>query len=89
MFAAVAILVLLTVLLAPSWIVLFLFNRMTFSQAVRAASPVWAAQVIISIALIFLADKSGLLNPAGYVLGICVLVGSAGAFFLRRSKHSG
>jgi hypothetical protein len=88
MFAAVAILVLLIVLLAPSWIVLFLFNRMTFGQAVRAASPVWAAQVIVSIALIFLADKSGLLNPAGYVLGICVLVGFAGAFFLRRPKQS-
>jgi hypothetical protein len=38
MFAAVAILVLLIVLLAPSWIVLFLFNRMTFGQAVSSVS---------------------------------------------------
>jgi hypothetical protein len=87
MFAAVAIIMMLIVLLAPSWVVLFLFNRVTFGQAVRAAWRVWVAQVIASIALIFLADNSGLLNPAGYIIGICVSVGFAGAFFLRRPKQ--
>ena len=86
MFAVVAIIVLPIVLLAPSWVVLLLLNRVTLGQAVRAGWRVWIAQVIASIALIFLADKSGLLNPAGYTLGICVLVGFAGAFFLRRHQ---
>lgn len=82
MFAAVAIVILLIVLLAPSWGVLF-FIGMTFGQAVEAAWRVWIAQVITSIALILLADHLGFLNPAGYTLGICLLVGIAGAFFLR------
>jgi hypothetical protein len=86
MFTAVAIIMLLTVLLAPSWIVLLLFDRVTLGQAVRTGWRVWVAQVIASIALIFLADTLGLLNPAGYTLGLCVLVGIAGAFFLRRQK---
>ncbi|MBR0710129.1 hypothetical protein [Bradyrhizobium liaoningense] len=82
MFAAVAIIVLLVVLLAPSWGILY-FNRMTFGQAVEAAWRVWIAQVTASITLIFLADRLGLLNPAGYTLGICLTVGLAGALFLR------
>lgn len=82
MFAAVATIVLLIVLLAPSWGILFL-NRMTFGQAIDVAWRIWIAQVIASIALSLLADRLGLLNPAGYTLGICLLVGFAGAFFLR------
>ena len=82
MFAAVVISVLLIVLLAPSWGVLLL-ERMTFGQAVETAWRVWVAQVIASVALIFLADHLGLLNPAGYTLGICLFVGLAGALFLR------
>jgi hypothetical protein len=84
MFAMIVIAVLLTVLLGPSLVVLLLFNRVTLGEAARAAWLVWLAQVIASITLIFLADKAGLLNPAGYMLGICLLVGLAGAFVLRR-----
>lgn len=87
MFAAVAIIVLLVALLAPSWGVLF-FNRMTFGQAIEAAWRVWIAQVAAFVALIFLADHLGLLNPAGYTLGLCLLVGFAGAFFLRSKLNS-
>jgi hypothetical protein len=87
-FAVVVIVLLLMVLLAPSWVVLFLLNRLTFGQAVRAAWSVWAMQVIASIALIFLADRVGLLNPAGYSLGICALVGLTGAVFLRSQKSN-
>ena len=83
MFTAVVIIVPLIVLLAPSCLVLLL-NRVALGEAVRAAWRVWFAQVIASIALVFLADKVGLLNPAGYILGICLLVGLAGAFVLRR-----
>lgn len=86
MFAVVLIAVLLIVLLSPSWIVLFAFNRMSFSQAVQTAWPIWSAQIVACVALIFLADKAGLLNPAGYSIGICVLVGCAGAVFLRKSN---
>ncbi|MCK1739267.1 hypothetical protein IVA79_36140 [Bradyrhizobium sp. 138] len=82
MFAAVAIFVLLVVLLAPSWVVLYL-RRMTFGKALEAAWRVWIAQVITSIALTVLADRHGFLNPAGYTLGICLSVGFAGALFLR------
>lgn len=81
MFAVFAIVVLLIVLFGPSWVVLFLLNRLTLGQAIRTAWRVWVSQVLASIAFIFLADKSGLLNPAGYTLGICILVGCAGAFF--------
>lgn len=87
MFAAVAIVVLLVVLLAPSWVALYL-RRMTFGQAMEAAWRVWIAQVITSIVLIILADRLGFLNPAGYTLGICLLVGFAGALFLRRKLKS-
>jgi hypothetical protein len=88
MFAAIAIMVLLTVLLAPSLVVLLLSNRLTVAQAVRTGWCVWATQVIASIALIVLADTLGLLNPAGYTLGICALVGLAGAFFLRHQNQT-
>lgn len=87
MFTAVVIVVLLVVLLAPSCAVLYL-RRMTFRQAMEAAWRVWIAQVIASIALIVLADGLGLLNPAGYTLGICLLVGLAGALFLQRQSKS-
>jgi hypothetical protein len=58
MFAAVAIL-LPVALLAPSWTVLFLFNRMTFARALKAAWHVWIAQIIASILLVLLADRLG------------------------------
>ena len=83
MFAAVVILVLLIVLLAPSWGVLFVLKRLTFVRAVETAWRVWIAQVVAAILLILLADHLGLSNPAGYTLGICTLVGFAGALFLR------
>ena len=86
MFVVILVAVLLIVLLSPSWIVLFAFNRMSISQAVQAAWPIWGAQIIACVAFIFLADKAGLLNPAGYSVGICGLVGCAGAFFLRKSN---
>ncbi|MBH5367393.1 hypothetical protein [Bradyrhizobium glycinis] len=82
MFAAVAVVFLLVVLLAPSWGVLY-FRRTTFGQAIEAAWRVWMAQVIVSVALTVLADYLGFLNPAGYTLAICLLVGFAGALFLR------
>ena len=82
MFAVVVVSVLLVVLLAPSCGVLIFLNRFTFDQSVRAAWHIWVTQVVVSIALIFLADRLGLLNPLGYMLGICVLVGFAGALFL-------
>ena len=47
---------------------------------------IWIAQVIVAAALIFLADSAGLLNPAGYMLGICFVVGLAGALVLHRTK---
>jgi len=82
MFAAVVIVVLLVVLLAPSCGVLY-FRRLTFGRAIEAAWRVWIAQVITSIALVVLADRLRFTNPAGYTLATCLLVGLAGALFLR------
>lgn len=82
MFAATIIVILLVLLLAPSWGV-FYFRRTTFRQAIDAAWRVWVVQVIASIALTVLADRLGFMNPAGYTLAICLLVGLAGALFLR------
>jgi hypothetical protein len=86
MFAVVISVVLLVVLLAPSW-GMFYLRRKTFRQAVEAAWRVWIAQVMISIALIVLADRLGFLNPAGYTLAICLLVGLAGALVLRSKTN--
>lgn len=82
MFAAIVISLLLLVLLVPSWIVLFL-HRVTVGKAAKAAWPIWITQILASVFSILLADRVGLLNPAGYSLGICVFVGLVGAFFLR------
>jgi len=87
MFALVVIAVLLAVLWVPSWIVLRR-NRAVFGEGLRAVWRIWIAQVIAAIALIFLADRAGLLNPAGDTLGICLLVGLVGAFVLHRSKQN-
>ncbi|WP_454649353.1 hypothetical protein [Bradyrhizobium liaoningense] len=78
MFAVVVIVVLLAVLLAPSWVVLY-FRWTTLVPAIEAAWRVWIAQVMASIMLTVLADRLGLMNPAGYALAICLLVGLAGA----------
>jgi hypothetical protein len=80
MFAVFVIVVLLAVLWTPSWIVL---RR---GEGLRAVWRIWIVQVIVATALIFLADRIGLLNPAGYMLGICFLVGLVGAFFLHRAQ---
>ncbi|MEY9884798.1 hypothetical protein [Bradyrhizobium sp. USDA 329] len=85
MFAVFVITVLLAVLWTPSWIVLHR-NRVVFGEGWRAVWRIWIAQVFIATALIFLTDSAGLLNPAGYTLGICFLVGLVGAFVLHRSK---
>jgi hypothetical protein len=85
MFAVLVITVLLAVLWTPSWIVLRR-NRAVFGEGLRAVWRIWIAQVLVAAALILLADRVGLLNPAGYMLGICFLVGLVGAFVLYRSK---
>jgi hypothetical protein len=81
MFAVVVIAMLL-VLLAPSWIALLLFRSATPGQAVRRGWRVWVVQVIAAAMLIYLANAIGLLNPAGYTLGICASIGMVGALFL-------
>ena len=80
MFAVLIIMVLLAVLWTPPWIML------PRGEGLRAMWRIWIAQVIIAAALIFLADRIGLLNPVGYMLGICFLVGLGGAFVLHRTK---
>ena len=82
--ATVVLPVLLAVMWAPSWVVL------PRDEGLEAVWRIWIAQVIVATALIFLAGKIGLLNPAGlvnragYVLGICFGVGLVGAFVLHR-----
>lgn len=78
MFAVLATVVLLAVLWAPSWVVL------PRNEGLKAVWRIWIAQVIIATALIFLADTIGLLNPAGYMLGICFGTGLVGAFVVHR-----
>ena len=78
MFAVLVTVLLLAVLWAPSWVVL------PRDEGLKAVWRIWIAQVIVAAALIFLADKIGLLNPAGYMLVICFGVGLVGAFVLHR-----
>jgi hypothetical protein len=77
-FAVLATVVLLAVMWAPSWVVL------PRDEGLEAVWRIWIAQVMVATALAFLADKIGLLNPAGYMLGICFGVGLVGAFVLHR-----
>ncbi len=85
MFAIVLVGVLLTVLWAPSWIALALFARLTIKRILQRSWPVWVAQTLAAIVLIYLADAIGLTNPAGYTLGICAALGILGAALLWRS----
>lgn len=78
MFAVLATVVLLAVLWALSWVIL------PRDEGLKAVWRIWIAQVIVATALIFLADKIGLRNPAGYMLGICFGVGLVGAFVVHR-----
>lgn len=82
MFVVLVTAVLLAVLWAPSWVVL------PRDEGLKAVWRIWIAQVIVAITLIFLADKIGLLNPAGYMLGICFGVGLVGAFVLNRRHRA-
>lgn len=85
MFVTILVTAFLAVLLAPSWVALIIFGRLTIRQALRKGWPVWIGQIVVAVAWIFLADAVGLTNPLGYTFGICTFVGVCGAAFLWRT----
>jgi hypothetical protein len=78
LFAVLTTVVLLAVLWAPSWALL------PRDQGLKAVWRIWILQVVVATVLIFLANRMGLLNPAGFMLGICFGVGLVGAFVVHR-----
>jgi len=80
-FATILIGVLLVALLAPSWLVLIYFLRLTAGQALRRAWLIWISLIVVAAGLIVSADAIGLANPLGYTLGICGALGVLGAGF--------
>jgi hypothetical protein len=80
-FATVLIGVLLVALLAPSWLVLVHFCRLTAGRALRKAWLIWISMIVVAAGLIFSVDAIGLANPLGYTLGICGALGVLGAGF--------
>ena len=47
----------------------------------------WAAQILMAAALIYLADAIGMTNPAGYMLAICMTIGAGGALVVRSAMR--
>lgn len=82
MFAAILVTILLGTLWLPSWIALKFVRRLSAGATIRKAWPTWLAQACLAVALILLADAIGLMNPAGYVFGICLGLGVLGAVML-------
>jgi hypothetical protein len=78
-FIAVVSVLLLAILWLPSLAVLIFGRQRPFAQAMRKVWPLWIAQPVAAAALIWLADETGLVNPAGYVFAICMAIGGGGA----------
>lgn len=81
-FTIIALLFLLATLWAPPLLGALRLKPQANRSKVHALAVILPLQVTLAAALCFFANHIGLLNPAGYVLGICVAVGLGGAAVL-------
>lgn len=90
-FTVIVVLVLLSILWAPPLVGALRLRPSPAKSKARALAFVLPVQVALTASLCFFADYIGLLNPAGYVLGISVVVGLSGAVallvWLRSANH--
>jgi len=87
-FTVIVVLVLLGILWLPPTLMVRRLETLSAHGKLYGLGMILPAQVVLAAALVLLADYIGLLNPAGYVLGISVAVGVSGAvalLFWRRS----
>jgi hypothetical protein len=91
-FTIIVVLIFLGLLWLPPLLMAFRLDRPSMHGMLYGLGIILPVQPVLAAALIFLADYIGLLNPAGYSLGISVAVGLSGAgalLFLRRSRLRG
>ena len=90
-FTVVVLVVLLGILWAPPLVCALRLRPSPATSKVHALAFVLPVQLALAASLYFLADYIGLLNPAGYVLGISIIVGFSGAiallFWFRSANH--
>ena len=84
----VVVLVLLGVLWLPSLLVALWIKPHPAQGSTHGLGFIFPIQLAVAASLSFLADYIGLLNPAGYVLGICVAVGIVGGATLALWRRS-
>jgi hypothetical protein len=72
----------------PTIFVLLQPKHRAYKYIFRIAITALLVEIIIATGLIFLADRIGLLNPAGYGLGIILFIGILGAFVINRFWQS-
>lgn len=90
-FAVFVFLVPLIVMWLPTLLAARRLQPSEPQRRVHELFVIWPIQVAVTGALCFIADYVGLLNPLGYILGISLLVGLAGAtvlVFWRRSANN-
>jgi O-antigen/teichoic acid export membrane protein len=78
-FTCIVLVTLFCLLCAPALVVARRLERRGDVAALRALPRVWMTQVVLASALIFAADTLGWRNPAGYMVGIVLGTGVAGA----------
>jgi hypothetical protein len=78
-FIIIVLLVQVSILWLPAVLCALVLKRHFGAEFSRLLWLVLPTQLLIAVGLIFLTEYIGLLNPAGYVLGLTVLVSLAGA----------
>ena len=80
----IGLLFLISVLWGPTALVVFRQRHGPARRYKRTMAFSFLAELVVAASLSFLADRVGLLNPAGYVLAILFIVGMFGAFTVHR-----
>jgi hypothetical protein len=79
LFPVIGSLILLSLLWGPTTLVV-LKKRRNSADSIAGTIAFWfIAELVVATARAFIADRLGLLNPAGYVLAIVFFVGGSGA----------
>ena len=76
----IVLLFLILVLWGPTAVAVFRQRHNSTRRYKRTMAFSFFAELVIAASLSFIADRVGLLNPAGYVLAISFVVGMVGAF---------
>lgn len=89
-FTVTVLLILLSILWLPPLLIAFRFTPAPTRSKFYGLGIILPFQVLLAVVLIFLANYFGILNPAGYTIGLSVGIGVSGAaalLFLRYSAN--